>query len=99
MPLLPKSFLALALLTLAGAPAACAAPPAQSAAATPRSTPAQADLDHLYEALQAPRYALFTHRPRAEHRAPWGATRARPATPDARRADHRSEPRRLPVTD
>ena len=67
MPLLPKSFLALALLTLAGAPAACAAPPAQSAAATPRSTPAQADLDHLYEALQASHYDLFAHRPRAEY--------------------------------
>src|SRR5690606_1381924 len=67
MPLLPKSVLALALLTLAGAPAACAAPPAQSATATPRSTPAQADLDHLYEALQASHYDLFTHRPRAEY--------------------------------
>src|SRR5690606_40660728 len=66
MPFSPKSFLALALLILAGAPAACAAPPAQPPTAAPRSTPAQADLDHLYKALQASHYDLFAHRPRAE---------------------------------
>ncbi|MFC0679790.1 S41 family peptidase [Lysobacter korlensis] len=79
MPLLSKLFLALALLTTAGLPAACAAPAIQ-AAATPRTTAAQAELDHLYEGLQASHYDLFARRPQAEYDAMYRRLRSQLGT-------------------
>ncbi|GHA86285.1 S41 family peptidase [Cognatilysobacter bugurensis] len=66
MPLPSKFFFALALVTAALLPAACAAP-ATKGAATERASAAQTDLDRLYHGLQASHYDLYARRPKAEY--------------------------------
>lgn len=67
MPVLSRFLLPIALLALTSVPVACAVPRTQTAQAALSPSQARAELDHLYETLQAAHYDLFARRPRVEY--------------------------------